>query len=464
MRRRLALAAAVALLPLLAAAGPVDTVLTPGERAGLALTITQEDTALVRDRRTATLDKGPQALVLEGVSRQARDGTAWLSGNGITVHEQSFHSAGLDADSLLAAAVGQDVTVVWRDGAGADHEERAKVIAAGPQPVFQVGTRLVAGTPARILYDSLPPDVQLLPSYRAHITTEATGRREVELAYLTGGLSWSADYVAELNPAEDRLTLSAWATLANNSGTDYPNARIQVMAGDINLAGQPPGPRMQHMEKALMATAGGPVPPREVLGGYHLYSLALPVSLKDGDRKQVALMAPGQLAVERALVLDPLPAHAWRDRSPDQPDQHPMTVLKLKNSGEQPLPAGTIRVFQRAQDGSVGFLGEDHLTATPAGAPARIVLGRAFDVSVRRAQTDFSRVSAEVTEAAWEVRLANAGSSPARVTVRESFGGDWLVLEESARHTKENAFTAAWTVTVPAKGETMLSYRARVKG
>lgn len=465
MRRRLALLTAAACLPLLAAAGFADTVLTPADRGGLSLTVTQDDTALVRDRRAATLDKGAQVLVVEGVARQARDTIAMLAGPGLGVQEQGFRLSGLDADSLLAASVGQEVTVVWRDGGGAEREERAKVIAAGPSPLFQVGGKVVAGSPARVLYDALPPELRGVPAYRAVVTAEQGGKRDIELAYLTGGLSWQADYVAELAPGGDKAALSAWATLSNGAGADFTNARVQVMAGDVNNVADAPPVRMARMEKALMAAAPmAEAPSRQAVGGYHLYTLAQPVSLRDGERKQVPLLAPQVMAAERQLVLDPLPGQAWRDRSPEQPPVHPQAVLRLKNGNGEPLPAGTIRVFQRAKDGAATFVGEDRLAATPAGATARVVLGRAFDVTARRGQTDFTRVSAEITEAQWQVRLANGGDAPAKVIVRETFGGEWLVLEESAKHSKENAFTAAWSVTVPAKGEAVLSYRARVKG
>jgi len=357
--------------------------------------------------------------------------------------------------------------VVWRDGAGAEREERAKVVVAGPQPVFQVGGKLVAGTPVRVLYDQLPADIRALPAFRAGISSETGGKREVELAYLTGGLSWSADYVAELAPGEDKLALSAWATLSNGSGADFPEARVQVMAGDINRVADVPPPRTLRgaAEKGMsLAAAMAPPPAREAVGEFHLYTLAQPVSLKDGERKQVALMAPATLPAERTLILDPMPPHVWRTPSGEQPAQNPLAVLKLKNATAEPLPAGSLRVFARAKDGGAVFLGEDSLPPTPAGGTARVTLGRAFDVTARRVQTDFTRVSAEVTEAAWEVTLANAAERPAKLIVREAFGGDWLVLQESTRHDKENAFTAAWTVTVPAKGEAVLKYRVRVKG
>ncbi|MBX9633814.1 MAG: DUF4139 domain-containing protein, partial [Magnetospirillum sp.] len=352
MTRRLAFATVAALLPLLAAAGLADTVLSSTERSGLGLTITQDDTALVRDRRSVSLDKGVQNLVVEGVARQARDASAMLSAPGMVVREQGFELAGLDGERLLAAALNQDVTIIWRDGNGAEREERAKILAAGPQPVFQIGAKVVAGTPVRVLYDSLPATLRAAPAVRAAVTAETAGKRELDLTYLTNGLNWQADYVAELNPSDDSVSLSAWATLTNGSGADFQNAKIQLLAGEVNRAPEPPAPRAMRAEKMLMAAAGPITPTREALGGYHLYTLPQPVSLKEGERKQVALLPSQVLGVERALILDPLPPYAWRDRSSDQPAQHPVAVLRLKNSGTEPLPAGTIRVFQRAKDGT----------------------------------------------------------------------------------------------------------------
>lgn len=456
MRRRLALATLCA-LPLLAATGTADTVSVPADRSALTLTVTQDDVALVRDRRAVTLDKGAQLLVIEGVARAAR-GAAMLSAANVTVREQEFQPGGIDAQALLRAAIGQDVTLMWRDAAGAEREERARVLAAEGGPVFQVAGKVVAGQPARILYDTLPPGMRAQPAWQAAISAETGGKRDVELTYLTGGLSWSAEYVAEL--AGDQMILSAWASLANDSGADYPQAQLRLMAGSPNRV--PDAPVRARAEKMLMA-ASSAEPARDAAGPYHLYTLPQPVTLKDGERRQVALLPPAPVAVERRLVLDPVPPHAWRDRWADGPAAHPVAQLVFKNALGQPLPAGTARVFQRAKDGAVLFLGEDRLAATPANETSRLNLGQSFDLTARRTQTDFTRVSAEVTEAAWEVRLANAGEAPAKVVVRENFGGDWLVLDESVKHAKESAFAAAWTVTVPAKGDVLLKYRARVK-
>jgi len=192
------------------------------------------------------------------------------------------------------------------------------------------------------------------------------------------------------------------------------------------------------------------------------------VTLHQGERTQAVLLTPTIVKVERELVLDPLPAYAWRGRVGDQVAQNPVAILKLDNSAAaglgRPLPAGALRVYQRGHDGGLAFLGEDRLTATPEHGSARIAIGQVFDVTARRVQVDFQHVSAEVAEAAYEVRLANAGDKPVALTVREAFGADWLVVEESVPHRRLDAFTAAWTATIPAKGETVLKYRVRVKG
>ncbi|HSV30029.1 MAG TPA: DUF4139 domain-containing protein [Candidatus Omnitrophota bacterium] len=435
---------AVVLMPLLAQA---QTVSTPADRLGLQLTVTQGDLATVRDRRSISLDKGALDLTIEGVAREARIGTATLVAPGVSVREQGFVADTLAADTLLARSLGREVAVVWRDG---DKEERAKVLAAGPVPVFQIGNRVVAGQPARLLFDALPTGLGALPSWRAAIASEAAGKREAELTYLTGGLSWQADYAAELG--DDKLTLSAWATIMNQSGADYPAAQLRVVAGNANQA-----PGLRRDAKVMMAAMAEPA--REAAGIHHLYTIPQPVTLLAGESRQVALLPPAQVAVEKVLVLDPQPPHVWRSPWGEPDVRHPQQQLRFRNNLGKPLPAGIVRVMAQ------GVLqGEDRLAATPDGAPARLTLGEALDLTARRSQTDFQRVAPEISEAAWEVRLANGGDKPAKVQVREAFGGEWLVIDESDKHLRDGAQGAAWTVSVPAKGETVLKYRVRVKG
>lgn len=456
MSRQLPILVLSALIPFTAGA---ETVSAPTDRTGLGLTITQQDLGIVRDRRGVTLPKGPSVLVVEGVAANAQAGGAALSASGILVREQELDLDGIDAAALLAQSVGQEVTLVWKDTPG---EQRGRVLSAGAVPVFEIDGKVVAGMPRRVLFESLPEGMRAQPAYVANVVADKAGRREVELTYSTSGLSWSADYVADL--ADDSLTLSAWASLVNSSGADFADARVQVMAGSLNRVSEQP--KMLRNARMEMMAAGAPMndAEREAAGPYHVYTLPDPVTLRDGARRQVALMAPATLSVERVSVLDPMPIHAWRDRWVEPDTRHPTRQLRFKNSLGKPLPAGIVRVSQRGKDGTTLPIGEDRLAATPDGASTRITLGEEFDVTARRVQTDFQRVSPEVNEAAWEVRLTNGGDKPARILVREAFAGDWLVVEESEKHVKDSAFSAVWSVQVPAKGQAVLKYRVRVKG
>ncbi|MBI5166001.1 MAG: DUF4139 domain-containing protein [Magnetospirillum sp.] len=458
-RRLFVLIAAAALgISVPADAGDGEAMVGTAGRSGLTLVIAQDGRAQVRDRRPAVLDKGAGTLVFDGIARLAEPGSATLAAPGVTVREQSLDLDGIAAERLLARALGHDVTVVWRDG---ERETRARVLAADGTPVFLQDGKVVAGTPARILYDALPSGLHPTPVFRAAVIAESAGRRDLDLGYQTGGLGWRAEYAGELMPGSDKLALAAWAVLDNQSGADYPAARIQLLAGEPAWAAAVPLRRRATVAVAAAAMAGDPE--REGLGPHHLYTLAHPVGLADGEHKQVPLLPPATLAATRLLVLDPLPPHGWRDRLGDLEPQHPGLRLSFVNGTGAPLPAGTLRVAQRAKDGTAVPVGETRLPPLPAGATATLALGEAFDVTARRVQTDFRRVSAEITEAAWEVRLANGGDSPATVSVGEAFGGDWLVVDESRPHRKDNAFAASWSVPVPAKGEATVRYRVRVK-
>ncbi|MGE5503360.1 MAG: DUF4139 domain-containing protein, partial [Actinomycetota bacterium] len=341
-----------------------------------------------------------------------------------------------------------------------------RVLAAADTPVFEIDGKVVAGQPVRVLYDSLPAGLRPQPSFHAAVTADAAGRREIELAYLAGGLSWTGETVAELDG--DHLSLSVWATVTNASGADFSDAALRLVAGSINQVQPAPVPRLRTAQMAAAMAAPDTDAPRERLGPYHMWTVARPVSLPNGGSRQVPVLSAARVPVERELVLDPLPPRGFRDAEPGGPAVHPLLVLRFANDARaglgKPLPAGLVRVFDRARDGSLTFLGEDQLPATPEGAQARIGLGRDFDVTARRVQTDFQRVSAEVTEAAWEVRLANASDHAATVTVREAFPGEWLVIDESRPHTKDAAHAVHWSVPLPARGEAVLKYRVRVKG
>lgn len=455
MSRPLALLLLLA-APAAASAGEIS--LPADTRSALSLTLHQDGPALVRDRRPAVLDKGPASLVLDGIPRTIRPGSATLEGAGLSVAERWVDAGILSAERQLAAHLGRTVSVVWDGNAPG---QKAKVLAAEGSPLFEVDGKVVAGRPLRIVYDSLAPGLAPHPSFRAQVESDGAGRREVDLSYAADGLAWTPLASGELKG--DRLALTVWADVGNASGADFTDAALRLVAGATQAGGG--APKMMMAARAMAESA--PMPSREAVGLYHVYTLPRPLTLRDGESRQVPLMPPAQVAVSRELALDPQGVHPFLSRTLESRPQHPVLRLAFANTAKaglgRPIPAGPIRVTMRGPGGEPVLLGEDHLPALPEGAEARLSLGQSFDLTARRMQTDFQKISSEVSESAWEVRLANGGDQPATVTVREAFRPDWLMLEESLPHAKESAALVRWTVAVPARGEAVLRYRVRMK-
>jgi len=290
------------------------------------------------------------------------------------------------------------------------------------------------------------------------------GQQNLELSYLTGGLAWRADYVAELNAQDDRLDLSGWVTLTNQSGTTYRNARLQLVAGDVNRVRDEL--RLQRgmvMEDAVMKAAA-PAMAAESLFEYHLYTLQRPTTLRENQTKQVALLAAGGVPLRKEYRLAG-GSHYYQGRYGDLGEKIKVAVFvefdnKKSDRLGMPLPKGVVRVYKQDRAGQPQFIGEDRIDHTPENETVRLRLGEAFDVTAARKQTDFRKLGGDSRynyrfESAFEIRLKNAKDEAVTVTVVEPVPGDWKVLSESHPHTKGAANAAVWQVPVPAKGETL---------
>src|SRR5690554_4886960 len=237
--------APVLLFGLLAAAGAAaeERPVALDSQTGVALTIYNGDLALVKDQRTVRLDRGANRLAFVGVSGRMQPETALLRGGAsvdLKLIEQYFSFDLLTPEKLLEKSVGQTVRVARINPAtGEETIVDARVLSAAQGIVLQIGDRIETGVPGRIIFPSVPEDLRARPTLVVEFDSERDiASAPVELSYLSGGLTWHADYVAELNAKEDRLDLNAWVTLTNTSGTSYRDARVQLVAGDVNRVRQ----------------------------------------------------------------------------------------------------------------------------------------------------------------------------------------------------------------------------------
>ena len=450
---------------------------TLADQQQVAVTIYNENLALVKDTRRVTLDAGDNRLALREVSGRMRPETAQLRSlthpGSLALLEQNFDFDLLTPAKLLEKYVGRQVRIVrTHPTTGADSFETATVLAANSGVVLKIGDRIETGLPGRIVFDGVPANLRDRPTLVTELSSSRAGQQTVELSYLSGGLSWKADYVAEFNANDSALDLNGWVTLTNTSGTAYPNARLQLVAGDVNRVRD----EMRFAAKNGAMRAAVAEAPRsmtqEQLFEYHLYTLQRPTTIADKQAKQVALLGAAGVPVAKELVLQ---GNDYYYRSSVGHLGQKMKVgvfVQFENREASrlgmPMPKGVVRVYKKDSAGNAQFIGEDAIDHTPKNESVRLKLGEAFDVTADKKQTDFKRRDtfspwSYVHESAYEIQLKNAKKEPVTVIVREPVPGDWTMLEQSHKHAKVASGTAEWKVSVPAEGSATLKYRVLVR-
>jgi hypothetical protein len=443
---------------------------TQDDQQSVAVTIYNEDLALVKEVRNVALDSGANRLALRDVSARMRPETALLRSlshpGSLTLLEQNFDFDLLTPAKLLEKAVGQSVRIArTHPTTGAETFETAQVLAANNGVVLKIGERIETGMPGRIVFDAVPPNLRDRPTLVSELQSQRAGAQQVELSYLAGGLSWQADYVAELSADDNALDLNGWVTLNNRSGTAFANAKLQLVAGDVNrVRDKMERGRLANMVAEVAAPAAKAMT-QESLFEYHLYTLGRPTTLADNQTKQVALLNASAVPAKKELLLQGSP-HYYSDSVGNIGTKIKVGVFMEFANRENarlgmPLPKGVVRVYKRDSAGNAQFVGEDRIEHTPKNETVRLQLGSAFDVTADKKQTDFKRrePGLRAYESAYEILLRNAKTEAVSVMVREPVPGDWTMLEESSKHEKVAAGTAQWRISVPAGGSTTLRYR-----
>ncbi|MDO8369532.1 MAG: DUF4139 domain-containing protein [Candidatus Nitrotoga sp.] len=458
------------------AAAPRDEkVTTVADQKEVAVTIYNDNLALIKDARRVKLDRDFNKLAWREVSAQMRPETALLrnltNSGGFRLQEQNFDFDLLTPPKLLEKYLNKEVTVIRTNPAtGTETRETATVLATNGGTVLKFTDRIETGIPGRLAFSGVPENLRDKPTLVVSLINPVAGEQNLELSYLTAGLSWRADYVAELNERDDRLDLNGWVTLTNQSGAAYPNAKLQLVAGDLNRVRQP-----QSISRNMMAMtpkmADAEEMKEEALFEYHLYTLQRATTLMENQTKQVALMSASSVPINKEFLLASA-NYYYSGQYGDIGQKLKVGVfVEFQNKGEGlgfPLPKGVIRVYKKDAQGNAQFVGEDQINHTPKNESIRLKLGDAFDVTADKKQTDFQKLAgmgrtSNIFESAYQIVLKNAKNESVTVVVREPMPGDWTMISESQPHTKETSGMAEWKVMVPADGKATLTYRVRVK-
>jgi hypothetical protein len=353
------------------------------------------------------------------------------------------------------------VTIIRTNpGTGAETHERAKVLAVNGGVVLQIGDKIEVlrddGLPVRAVFDKVPDSLRARPTLSVSLDSRRAGTRPVTLSYLSGGLGWSADYVALFDEKAGTIDVQGWVTLRNTSGTSFYNAKTLLVAGQVgsgddnnNVMSYRPRPVVPSLRRAGTETAA-----REQLGDFYLYPLPIRTTIADKQTKQVSF-----LDVKGAPATSGYVYHASWNQSAEQPESA-SSVLKFSNASKgglgDALPAGTVRVYMRDARGEPQFIGENHIDHTPQGSDLDIRTGDAFDVKVQPNVTDRTRLSSDRWRTTVRYTLTNAKDRPVTVELVQNgvpwWWTDTRIVSESLKSEKRDADSEVWQVSVPASG------------
>ncbi len=451
------------------------------------LTIYNGDFAVARTMIDLDLKAGVTEVLTTQVTRALEPDSVMLRDptgrNLFRVTEQSYDAAVINQAALLKKFEGQELD--FERTSGTDGRPpvivHGRVLRAGgennTQPLIEVDGHMQFQLPGLPLFSPATNGSLLAPTLRWKIESAKPAHIKAELAYVTRQLSWEATYnviAFEATGGSDaeKADLTGWVTIKNQSGTDFPDAEIKLVAGDMAKLPEPQQPRTF---RAMVQSE--PVPSQvtqQAVGDFHLYDLPQRVSLADGAVKQVQFLTAPGVALMRTYVYEsgdrerPYFANGQfnADRNFGLTDDTSVAVKQeFENSAANhlgvPLPGGRMRIYQREQDGQLVFSGEAVVPRTASQAMVSLTTGNAFDVKGKRTQTDF-RVDNNKRQAdeSFEIKLTNQKPQTVRVEVIERMNRSqqWEIRSKSGPFTKVDSNTVQFPVEVPAKGDATLTY------
>ncbi|MFT6059481.1 MAG: hypothetical protein ACJAS5_000914 [Lentimonas sp.] len=456
-----------------------------------AITVYNENFGVVRDTVSLDLDAGLSDVSYSGVTAQLEPESVILrdpSGAvALSVVEQSYRGDPVDQQRLLQMFEGQSIRFL-KVVDGKEVIESGKIIRApsiittknqygNPQqkdlePIIQVDGELQTRLPGVPLFPSLGDDSVLQPTLSWKLHSDRKAAFDAQLSYLTNGISWKSDYNLLLPEKGDAVTLTGWVSIENNTGKTFEDAKIKLIAGDVNKVEPPQQLRREKVYAMAMTDSAGSPPQVEEkkFDEFHMYSLPLTATLRDRETKQVEFVRGENVQTTKLYVYEGLKA-SYRgginlNQNYGQNGQTDVAIYReLENKKENglgvPLPAGRMRFYRMDDDGQLEFTGENTIDHTPKNETIRVYLGNAFDILGERRRTNFYKhPSRDMLRETFEVEIRNRSEETVTVKVVEPLfrGSNWEIQTPSQEFEKTDAQTIEFPVVVEADGTATVTY------
>lgn len=482
---------------------------------GPALTIYNQNFAVVRDRLALDLKPGANDVQFVGVTTHLEPDSVVLRDPAgkvqLAILEQNYRADTISQGLLLQRNEGKEVEFRVIDRDGKESIVRGKVIRSGYQPnygasqrygnqfyqrqsalgdytsgagspIIEVDGKLRFSLPGEPMFPALTDDAILMPTLNWRIHATEAAKLSAELSYVTGGMSWAASYNLIAPEKGDTIDIVGWVTIDNQSGKVFPEAVIKLMAGDVNklapdLDGTQTGSDEMYLDAARASSA--PQVTEKAFDEFHLYSLPLPTTLRDRQQKQVEFVRAIGVKAKTIYVYDGAALGQYRGWNQEmirnQPEYGTQSNTKVwvmrefensqANSLGIPLPKGRTRFYRRDDaDGRLEFTGENRIDHTAKDERVRIYTGDAFDIVGERKRIDFQNYEGKgLMEEAFEIRVRNRKAEAVEVRVAENLYRwvNWSVIQKSHDFVKTDAQSVEFRIQVPPNTEQVITYRVR---
>jgi hypothetical protein len=455
----------------------IEQTTTATDRQSVNITVYNSNLGLVRETRKLALPSGRIALRFADVTAQIRPETVHLASltapASLRILEQNYQYDLLNPAKLLDKFVGREITLVLRRYANNTESfepVQATLLSNNGGQVWRINGQIVINPTniAEMRFPDLPKNLVATPTLVWDVENREVSAQTIEASYLTAGMNWRADYVLLVNADDTKGDLQGWVTLTNNSGATFEDARLQLVAGDVNRV-EPE--RNYALAGAMMKDKAADEAQFQEQGffEYHMYTLQRPTTIRDNETKQVSLLEAAGFDVKKEFVLSGQRYYYQNYSNPGQPIKEKVGVfMQFRNAQTNklgmPLPAGTVRLYKKDDKGNQQFIGEDKIDHTPKDEDVRVKVGDAFDIVAERKQIDYKVLaSGHLYEYAYEIKLRNHKDTPVNVIVNEPIGGDWEMVSSTFEAKKTAAFAAQFNVPVAKDGEATLTYRVRIR-
>lgn len=433
---------------------------TASKPTSIQLTIYNQNFALVKEERDMSLEKGMNLVSVQDVAASIEPSSVAFKSltdpNAVVVREQNYQYDLVNTNTILAKSLGKRVKITkYLDGTVKEIEG---IVLSMPENglVLQTADGIVLNPSGEIQVLEMPEGLVSRPTLVWKLDADKAGAQRTEISYLTNNITWSADYVAVVDPLDKYVDLTGWVTLDNKSGATYENASLNLMAGDVHRVQERQGIEMPYQAAPMAGRAAEPQFTEKAFFEYHLYTLKDKTTVRDKESKQISLLTASRVPAKKIYVFDGA-----------QNQKKVNVLMEIVNSQANnlgmPLPKGKVRVYKQESDANQHFIGEDLIDHTPKDEKVRLYLGDAFDLVGERKQMTQRQISDREREESYEISLRNHKNLPVTITVVEHIWGDWRITQSSHKYEKKDANTVEFPVEVPKDGEVKVTYTDRIK-